>query len=718
MELLAWVAEMDIYQLNRISDLHKRKFLALVGITPKPPQAARTVLSFILKAGSSPLELQPETQFAGADPFGEHTPFRILDSITVVPGRLHSIQAKDATGFHDVTDHWRREEHFGVFGAIPEVGMELYLGFTEPVPSGVPLSLYFQFVGDQWSENERQRIIDELKERQQVCRPPDNACAKPSSEPAVEDPFDVKLHCRTRTSWEYLADATGEGKWLTLEPKREDVSDDTCAFGLSGRVVLKTRGPMRKKAVGEIPDQLFYFRCRFEAGAYDAPPIIRSLIMNAATAEQAVSVEEKFIIGAGAPTSGDEPVVGESSVLRMAANLLPDPGRKERKITSLIIENDDPDQLGLGVLAYKKATTTNPGDLIIEGCLVGGGTGAPHQKMTLPAFPVQQSSLRLFSLENNQNLPASRWHSWQRREDFVSSKRTDFHFLLDPTNGEITFGDGETGRVPPSSALVFASYNTTRADAGNLAIRSAMELRDSAHNRVAVQNFNSVKAQLEKITNAIDASGGLAAETLESAAARAIELMDDSKRAVTLKDYETLALTTPGAKVARASAKANLHASFPCLKATGVITVVILPNMPVKRPTPSRGLLRTVASYLDRRRVLGTRVEVVGPTYLDVTVRAKVQSVKNVSKTNLRLRIVQALDGFFHPLTGGPEQTGWPFGRDVYRSEVLQVIDEVIGVDHVIALELSAEGCEPQCGNICLAPGWLVSAGEHVIEVL
>jgi hypothetical protein len=140
--------------------------------------------------------------------------------------------------------------------------------------------------------------------------------------------------------------------------------------------------------------------------------------------------------------------------------------------------------------------------------------------------------------------------------------------------------------------------------------------------------------------------------------------------------------------------------------------------MPVKKPVPSRDLLRTVASYLDRRRVIGTRVEVVGPTYLDVTVRAKVRAVKNASKTNLTVKIVKALDDFFDPLTGGPEQTGWPFGRDVYRSEVLQVIDEVIGVDHVIDLELSAEGCEPQCGNICLAPDWLVSAGEHVIEVL
>ena len=46
--------------------------------------------------------------------------------------------------------------------------------------------------------------------------------------------------------------------------------------------------------------------------------------------------------------------------------------------------------------------------------------------MNLPAFPVQQSSLKVFSLENNQNLSASEWQSWQRQEDFVASDAETF----------------------------------------------------------------------------------------------------------------------------------------------------------------------------------------------------------------------------------------------------------------------------------------------------
>ena len=195
-------------------------------------------------------------------------------------------------------------------------------------------------------------------------------------------------------------------------------------------------------------------------------------------------------------------------------------------------------------------------------------------------------------------------------------------------------------------------------------------------------------------------------------------MLNETSRAVTLKDYERLGFATPGTHLARAEARANRHPSFPCLKATGLITLVVLPNMPVPRPTPSLGLLRTVASYLQHKRVIGTRVVVVGPDYLEITVRAKVKAFAGISRGNLQQKIVAALNTFLHPLTGGPDGIGWPLGRDVYRSEVMQLIDQVVGVDNVIELELIADNCGPQCGNICLGPTQLIAAGNHVIEVI
>jgi hypothetical protein len=149
-----------------------------------------------------------------------------------------------------------------------------------------------------------------------------------------------------------------------------------------------------------------------------------------------------------------------------------------------------------------------------------------------------------------------------------------------------------------------------------------------------------------------------------------------------------------------------------------VTTVIVMPYLPLDRPVPSAGLLRAVSSYLRRRRVLGTRVEVVGPTYLGVTVKAQVRALRGVDPAALAARVAAALDAFLDPRDGGPEGGGWPFGRDIYRSEVLQVIDGTEGVDHVLSLELVVEGRPPQCANVCLSPTDLVDPGPHQIEVV
>ena len=274
------------------------------------------------------------------------------------------------------------------------------------------------------------------------------------------------------------------------------------------------------------------------------------------------------------------------------------------------------------------------------------------------------------------------------------------------------------GPPPLEQCLIFAQYSSTRAQAGNLAAGLVNQLADSPHNRAVLADWNAAKAQMSAILNPMPAAGGAAAESVAHASGRADLLVESSDRAVSLKDYELLAVRTPGTQVARVTARGNLHPSFPCLQAPGMITVIVLPFLPQGRPVPSPGLLATVGAYLRRRRVVGTRVEVVGPTYLDLSVQAEVQALAGVNKAALQNAVVAALNRFLDPLVGGPDGTGWPFGRDVYRSEIMRVIDEVSGVDYVASLELIGDDGQPQCGNVCLSPTWLVAAGTHQITVL
>jgi len=206
-------------------------------------------------------------------------------------------------------------------------------------------------------------------------------------------------------------------------------------------------------------------------------------------------------------------------------------------------------------------------------------------------------------------------------------------------------------------------------------------------------------------------------ETLEHAEGRAVQLLQQPSRAVTLADCEALALATPGTRIVRAAALANQHPGFQCYAAPGFLTVVIVPELPSGRPVPSTGLLSVVSAYLNRRHVIGTQIGVTGPEYLEIGVNAQVKVFAGQNKASVRDAVVAALQKFLDPLVGGPEGGGWPLGRDVYVSEVVEVIAAVAGVDHVLALELVVPGCAPQCGNVCLRPLALTVSGTHQIQV-
>jgi uncharacterized phage protein gp47/JayE len=129
-------------------------------------------------------------------------------------------------------------------------------------------------------------------------------------------------------------------------------------------------------------------------------------------------------------------------------------------------------------------------------------------------------------------------------------------------------------------------------------------------------------------------------------------------------------------------------------------------------------LIAAVKRYLGRRRVICTRIEVAAPTYVVITVTANVQASIGANIATVQAAIVAALDNFLDPLVGGPAGLGWPFGRSVYQAEILQLIANVPGVDHVNSMTMTANGGTPQCGDIALCPMFLVASGAHQILVV
>ncbi len=184
-------------------------------------------------------------------------------------------------------------------------------------------------------------------------------------------------------------------------------------------------------------------------------------------------------------------------------------------------------------------------------------------------------------------------------------------------------------------------------------------------------------------------------------------------RAVTAEDYEALALEADaGVARVRCVPRRDLGALTEEERETpreGRVSLVVVPApKPPKAtdadswpgaPLPAEDLLQAVGDYLEPRRLLTVRQSVVGPVYAPVQAEIVLARRPDVPESGLAARAQKAITDFLDPLTGGPDGEGWPFGRDVYVSELYQLLEAVPGIDHVpdIALASTCPDGAPRC---------------------
>jgi hypothetical protein len=296
---------------------------------------------------------------------------------------------------------------------------------------------------------------------------------------------------------------------------------------------------------------------------------------------------------------------------------------------------------------------------------VGAGTGRPNQQLRLRYAPVLAEPPLELEVDGE---------TWTEVSDFYASRPSDNHYTLNRTSGAIAFGDGMRGRMPPAAggaSIVARQYRYGGGQIGNVGSGT-------------ITGLSSHITWVEQVTNYRAAVGGADEESLSDTLLRAPREFKARDRAVTLEDFEVLACATPGAQVARAAA----YASGGQPGNTRLINIVIVPQSADARPLPSEATLRLVCRYLDERRLITTRVAVAGPAYHDIDVVLDVRAQPQADLKAVKNAIDARLQDYFHPLRGGPNGSGWPFGRDIYYSELLRELMEVDGVQRIESVTL------------------------------
>ncbi|HSB71328.1 MAG TPA: putative baseplate assembly protein [Candidatus Methylomirabilis sp.] len=273
------------------------------------------------------------------------------------------------------------------------------------------------------------------------------------------------------------------------------------------------------------------------------------------------------------------------------------------------------------------------------------------------------------------------WVRWHEVSDFTDSTPSSRHFTLDPIGGELRFGDGRRGKIPPVGRdnIKARRYRTLDGAKGNVKRGSITAIRNPSGDLANVKSARNVEA----------AAGGSQAESVGLVRERGPQSLRHRQRAVTREDFVWLAREATG-EVAQARCLPTRNRLG--LPEPGWVTVVIMPESSDPRPTPSPALLREVRTYLEEHALANLKevrhVHLKGPEYIEVTVLAQVAPREPEKADQVELAILKRLETFLHPLQGGPEGRGWELGRNVYLSEIYAEIEGVEGVDHVRGLRV------------------------------
>ena len=251
-ELFAWLAETIGYRLNQAPERGVLRYLDVLGIKPAPAGAAEADLTFTVRDGETRPIVVPARTPVASDVRTEDGPivFETERGLELIPLRLRSIQVGGLSGFEPIAADEAAYPPFRPFGADPQPGNALYLGFG---PATAPVTFPQQITF----------LVDP---------------------PAGPEPADTDV----RVQWEYRTDPATD-RWSPLGM----FVDGSRAFTRRGYVQID--GPRDSAAVAQVGQEerpMHWLRCRLVSGHYPRgqAPVVELLRYNTVPAQSLTSV--------------------------------------------------------------------------------------------------------------------------------------------------------------------------------------------------------------------------------------------------------------------------------------------------------------------------------------------------------------------------------------------------------------------------------------------
>jgi hypothetical protein len=725
-KLHAWMTETILFSLNQVPDINYIAFLNLVGVAPQPPRPARTELTFTLDKLDKP-----------SDPLVVHLPLRVAVAVNDPALKQEVLFETDAaatainagfgavivpiadvdagadrelvTIYDDKTGTTTWAHSFDPFGPAPAAQAAFFVGLVlrpllaqdpakyseDRFPAG-PLDLYVDAV----------QVFDPDPSGAVVSGPLAHDCPAAGSGDTPTGRIEWQVFTGSPEQGALFDADKSAGGWTVLNLTQ----DSTLGLTRSGHVVLEIPREATAISPRELPSAFW------SSFGQPKPPatyeelkaalvdpdldLVAGLTEDDWTAMGLAEDDLEDVLACGEDTAAiiaklDTVVPPPAPVAIGAARWaeiepkfdieMPKAGGALRRLvwlravlTDAAVKPATVRELRLNTVPATQAATRQDERL-------GRSDGRPGQRFQLQKTPVLIDPLTGAPALDLALTDAQGTTVWTRVESFFAQGPDSQVYLLDPAAGTVTFGDGRTGQVPVADTQIIARrYRYGGGAIGN----------------VAAGTITAVKGKIAGVksaTNVRPAEDGSDAETLADAKLRAPHDLRTRDRAVTAEDFAYLARQTPTVAV---------HKAYPLARRVpddgtpsgfaekdGAVTLVILPANDQPTPQPSEAQLRAVCEWLEPRRLITTELHITGPQYTEIgALSARLTVAPGYDLRTVAEAASAALTGFLHPLTGGSDGTGWPFGEDIFHADIYRRLLALNGVRRVSGLALSLKG--------------------------
>ncbi len=258
LELLAWVSETYIYQINHLSDRERRKYLNLLGVRQRPPQPATGQVTLEPPTDADGTIISAGTELSVDDSSGVLKSFVTDSATTLTAANLERvITCADGDTVDNTRENETRNTNYYMFGDDPASGDTLYLGFDrDPFADASVLELTFDLYDDQLPEI------------------------------ATHGEFDSTFEPSVEVNWQYCPDYNdweNDDAWADVPV----VEDQTNVFYQDGKVILSKpldweidTDALNTVNVHNQRPGLVWLRCQVQTPGYEVPPQLDAIRLN------------------------------------------------------------------------------------------------------------------------------------------------------------------------------------------------------------------------------------------------------------------------------------------------------------------------------------------------------------------------------------------------------------------------------------------------------